>query len=257
MNYLQPSLGELVVCRITKVLDYGVFVELLEYPGVTGFVHISQVASSWIKNIRNFVKENQYRVAQVQNIDTGKNQLDLSFTKVGPSVERQRMEQWKQAKRNQKILERLAKENKWQLKSVQEQIAKPLVEKYSSLQEAFQAIFSEGEKSLGLIEEQYRKPLLEILKKNIEVQKKTVRGVLALSSIKPAGVQDIKKALLDARASTKDAEIEIYYSGSGKYMVRVSSESYKVAERVLKFVSSHAIKEIESLGGKGEFEKSG
>jgi polyribonucleotide nucleotidyltransferase len=48
-----PQVGEIVVVNVDKVLDYGVFCSLLEYPGATGFVHISQVASSWIKNEQN------------------------------------------------------------------------------------------------------------------------------------------------------------------------------------------------------------
>jgi len=69
-----PEVGEIVIGKIVKVLDYGVFMDLIEYEGLQGFVHISNVSSSWIKNIRNFVKEGQIRAGKVTNIDQSKNQ---------------------------------------------------------------------------------------------------------------------------------------------------------------------------------------
>ena len=77
MDY--PERDDLVVVRVSQILDYGVFVELLEFNNVRGFVHISNVSSSWVKNIRNFVKPNQVRVAKVLNVDVTKRQIDLSF----------------------------------------------------------------------------------------------------------------------------------------------------------------------------------
>ena len=83
-----PQVGETVVIKIIKVLDYGAFAELPEYDNLKGFIHISQIATGWIKNIRNFVKEGQMRAAKVQNIDTAKNQIDLNLTKVSPAAQR-------------------------------------------------------------------------------------------------------------------------------------------------------------------------
>ena len=67
-----PDRNELVVVKVTQILDYGVFAELLEYGNAKGFIHISNVSSSWVKNIRNVVKSNQVRVAKVLNIDVEK-----------------------------------------------------------------------------------------------------------------------------------------------------------------------------------------
>src|SRR3989338_5941807 len=105
-----PELNEYVVCKVTKILDYGVFADLVEYQGYSGFVHISQVASGWIKNIRNFAKENEVRVAKVLHVDEEKKQIDLSFTKVSTSDERARLDAWKKMKRAQKLVEIIAKE---------------------------------------------------------------------------------------------------------------------------------------------------
>src|SRR3989339_2184647 len=103
-----PEPGEIIIGRIFKVLDYGVFMELLEYEGLQGFVHISNVSSSWIKNIRNFVKEGQIRAGKVINIDRSKRQVDISLTKVSQNSQREKIEEYRQGKRAQKLVELLA-----------------------------------------------------------------------------------------------------------------------------------------------------
>ncbi|MEC8948750.1 MAG: S1 RNA-binding domain-containing protein, partial [Candidatus Thermoplasmatota archaeon] len=47
-----PEEGEFVIGRVSEVRNHGADVELLEYPGQKGFVHISEVASGWVKYIR-------------------------------------------------------------------------------------------------------------------------------------------------------------------------------------------------------------
>jgi len=127
-----PEVDEIVVCNIVRVLDYGVFVELPEYNNAKGFIHISQVASRWIKNIRNFVKEGTQRAAAVLSINTEKNQIDLSLTKVPSSVEEEKLEEYRQVKRARKMIELIAKQNKMKFESVWEKTADPLIEKYGS-----------------------------------------------------------------------------------------------------------------------------
>src|SRR3989344_179030 len=99
-----PERNEIVVCKISKVLNYGVFVELIEFEKLQAFVHISQVASGWIKNIRNFVREGEIRAAQITGINMEKNQVDASFIKVGLGEQKARINAWKNLKRNQKLL---------------------------------------------------------------------------------------------------------------------------------------------------------
>jgi len=54
-----PNEGEFVICTVIKVQNYGAFVSLDEYPNREGFVHIAEVASGWVKRIRNHIKEKQ------------------------------------------------------------------------------------------------------------------------------------------------------------------------------------------------------
>jgi len=248
-----PEVNEIVVVRVIKVLNYGVFVELLEYGNEKGFIHISQVASGWIKNIRNHVKENQIRSAQVLALDRSKNQIDLSLTKVSSGVQRRKIEDYNRLFRAKKLIEVLAKNKKMSFDEVWENTAEPLLDEFDSLAEAFNEIASTG-KVPSVIKKPWDKELLELIEKNIIIPVKTVKGILELTCFEPDGVEAIKKVLVKAEKETgKDSEI--IYLGSGKYQVKVVSSDYKSAEKKLKDSVEQAIETIAKSNGKGEFKR--
>jgi len=246
-----PEPGDIVVVKIKKVLDYGVFADLIEFEGQSGFIHISQVASSWIKNIRNFVKEGQIRAAKVIKIDKEKDQIDLSLTKVSSSLQRLKIEEWKQGKRTQKLIELLAKENNKSFDEAWKEVAEPLLENYDSLYQAFEEIVLQGESAAKGVGKKWLKPLLEMVQKNIEIPKRVVRGVIELHSSKPKGAEKIKNALIKARDSVK-GDVEIFYKGSGKFLVKSTYTDYKKAEKNLRAVCEKAVALIKK-DGTGEF----
>ncbi|MGN1321035.1 MAG: S1 RNA-binding domain-containing protein, partial [Methanosphaera sp.] len=55
MNKEWPEEGDLIVGTVHKVLNYGAFAKLEEYEGKEAFIHISEVSSGWVKNIRDYV----------------------------------------------------------------------------------------------------------------------------------------------------------------------------------------------------------
>ena len=75
-----PSSGELVLCRVEKINPYSAYLSLQEYSGVEGMVHISEISSGWIKDIRNHLKVGQTVIAKV--IRAEKNNISLSIKRV-------------------------------------------------------------------------------------------------------------------------------------------------------------------------------
>ncbi|MBI4210632.1 MAG: S1 RNA-binding domain-containing protein [Candidatus Diapherotrites archaeon] len=249
-----PEHGEIVIGRISKVLDYGVFVELLEYEGLQGFVHISNVSSSWVKNIRNFVKEGQIRAGKVIGLDRHKKQVDISLTKISPNAQRSKIEEYKQGKRAQKLIEMLAQKVGGSPESAWSEVAEPLLQKYDSLYGAFQKLLVDGEPAAGDVPKKWVGPLIELVESNFEMPEKAVRGRLSVSVAGPEGVEGVKKSLA-AGQRKGGKKVQIFYEGSGMYAVKVTSVDYKSAEKVLKAVSDEVISAALSFGGKAGFEK--
>ncbi|MFB6185156.1 MAG: S1 RNA-binding domain-containing protein, partial [Haloarculaceae archaeon] len=90
-----PEQGELVVGVVDEIEDFGVFVDLQEYEDKRGLVHISEVASGWIKNVRDHVSEGQKVVAKVLEVDTNSQQIDLSLKDVNDHQRKEKIQEWK------------------------------------------------------------------------------------------------------------------------------------------------------------------
>ena len=70
--YEFPEQGELVIATVKNVKNFGAFVTLDEYEDKEGFIHIAEVATGWVKYIRDFVREGQKIVCKVLKVDESK-----------------------------------------------------------------------------------------------------------------------------------------------------------------------------------------
>jgi translation initiation factor 2 subunit 1 len=73
-----PEVGDLVIATIETVTDYGAYVNLDEYDK-RGLLHVSEISSSWIRNIRDFVREGQKVVLKATRLNLEKGHIDLSL----------------------------------------------------------------------------------------------------------------------------------------------------------------------------------
>lgn len=83
---MQLEVGSIVDGKVTGITKFGAFVEL--EGGKTGMVHISEVASAYVKEIRDYVTDGQQVKVKIMSIgDDGK--ISLSIKRVAePSSRR-------------------------------------------------------------------------------------------------------------------------------------------------------------------------
>src|SRR5439155_14476871 len=93
--YDWPDEGDLVVCTVTNVKNFGAFVTLDEYEAKEGFIHIAEVSSGWIKYIRDYIREGQKVVCKVLKVDKEKGNIDLSLKAVNEHQRREKIQEWK------------------------------------------------------------------------------------------------------------------------------------------------------------------
>ena len=73
---MQLKVGEVVEGKVTGITNFGVFVDLGE--GKTGMVHISEVAQTYVNEIRDFVKDGETVKVKIMNIgEDGKISLSM------------------------------------------------------------------------------------------------------------------------------------------------------------------------------------
>lgn len=78
------AVGSIVEGRVTGITKFGAFVELPG--GVTGLVHISEVADAYVKDVKDYLKEQDQVQVKVINIDE-KGKIGLSIKQARPDYE--------------------------------------------------------------------------------------------------------------------------------------------------------------------------
>ncbi|MFQ5800846.1 MAG: translation initiation factor IF-2 subunit alpha [Candidatus Hydrothermarchaeales archaeon] len=250
-----PLAGDLVICTITKVFSHGAFARLDEYEGKEGFIHISEVASTWIKNIRDFVREGQKTVAKVLSVDPAKGHVDLSVRRVGDAQRKNKNQAWKRDQKAEKLLELVAKKTGKTLDEAYDEVGFKLEKEYGEIYAGLEEVSMRGEEALKGIKNEWIKPLLEFVKDNVEFPLVEITGFLELRCPTSDGIERIKNTLVDAREKNRveGVKLDIRYVGSPKYAVHVTAPDYKLAEEVLRDVADDVIDTLKSRGGAGTF----
>lgn len=233
-----PQVNDLVFAKVKKILPYGAFCTLEEYGNQEAFLHISEVAPRWIKNIHEFLREGQHLVCKVHRIVPEKNQIDISLKRVTEAESKRKVQVSRLEKRSAKLFDVAIKQAKSTAVEADE-AKKALEQKYGDLMEAFEVVSEEGEAALeGLkIEKGLAKAILLISQKSIKKTKAMLKEVLKLASYSPQGVEDVKKAIGSIKGSD-DAELGIHYLGAPRYQITITAKDYKQAQKAMDKIHS-------------------
>jgi len=249
-----PEVGDLVIASITKVVDYGAYVRLDEYGGLEGLVHISEISTTWVRNIREHVREGQKVVLKVLRVNPQRNQVDLSLRRVSGREKAEKMLEWKREKKGESILRTAAD----RLKAPDDAVAKVkemIFGKYDNLYYAFEEAIEEGEelfRKLGL-DESWAKALTETARSKIKTERARVRKTVELTSLRADGLEAIRNALLAAKKiRRRGVQVRTYTLGAPRYRIEVLANDYAQAEKVLDEATRQCLETMSSLGGQGK-----
>src|SRR6201988_4539131 len=195
-----PEVGDLVVVTVTRVEDYGAYVKLDEYSGTEGLVHISEVSTRWVRNIRDHAREGQKLVLKVLRVNPQRNQIDLSLRRVTGREKSEKMLEWKKERKAEAILKSAAEKLK-KPEDDAEIIRDTILEKFGGLYDPLEEAIDEGPEALvkaGLAEE-WAQAIVEVSKTKIRLERSKVRGTVAVTCHKSGGLEIIRQTLLGAK----------------------------------------------------------
>ncbi|WP_254537666.1 translation initiation factor IF-2 subunit alpha [Halomarina litorea] len=253
-----PDPGDLVVGNVDEIEDFGVFVDLEEYEDRRGLVHVSEVASGWIKNIRDHVTPGETVVCKVLEVDESSQQIDLSIKDVNDHQRSDKIQDWKNER----------KADKWMSLAFGEDmsdeqyttVANGLLGEYGSLYDGFEQAAIHGKEALDgtdLSEEEIE-ALVATARENVSVPYVNVTGYVQLRSPNPEGVDDVRAALEAAEGNGEvpdEVELSVTYVGAPEYRIKVKAPSYKVAEDALEASADRARDAIAERGGTAQFHR--
>jgi len=107
-----PEEGEIVIATIDKIGDHGAYATLDEYNNVQGFLHVSEIAHGWVRNISKFVKEGEKKVLLVKKIREGRAEIDLSLKQISREQQKRKLLDVKRFEKGKNIIKNIQEKAK-------------------------------------------------------------------------------------------------------------------------------------------------
>jgi len=222
-----PDEGELVIAVVKKIMPYGAFCILPEYNDLEAFIHISEVAPRWIKNIHEFISEGQRHVVSVHRVDREKNQVDISIKRVNEEEKKRKLELIRNEKRGSKLLElaMTAVKLKTDVRVIRDEIESHFPDVYT----CFKEISAEGPEVMKKVDlpKALKEKIIEIAQKNIKKSVVYVDTTITFVCYGSDGINDLKKAL------APQEDVTIQYLGAPKYKISLTASDYKNGQKRL------------------------
>ncbi|MFW9826736.1 MAG: S1 RNA-binding domain-containing protein [Candidatus Thorarchaeota archaeon] len=261
-----PREGEFVVAKVNQVENQYVYVDLIDFKGLEseeharGMIHISEISSRWIKNIRNYVRVGQRVVLRVLRVDPGKGHVDLSLRRVNSAQKENRLKEWKYAVKFENLLQFLTETEgiKLTLDDAYELIGFPVLDLFDSYQESVESLKENGEEilsNIANISNEIKNIFMQIVDENVSISTVSISGKIKLSFNSDNGIEHIKESLIEAKKvidSKSTRSINVHYIAAPYYRLEIVSKDYLDAENIL----SDALEVIEQRVNKyqGAFE---
>ncbi len=247
-----PEVGEIVVATVTRIMDQGAYVTLDEYNNIQGFLHISEIATGWIRNVEKFLKPGEKKVLLVKRVDPRRSEIDLSLKQISSDQKKKKLLELKRKEKESALIENF-KTKSGLSKAETEKIENILVEKFDSIYDAFSEVAAKGISVLeGLNMPQKAVSAIEELSSKMQIPHVEIRGVLELTSTKPDGIDIIKRSLV-AAMENKKVNVSITYMGAPKYRLSITAQNFKDAEKELKPILASVEQVMEKSGGTFKF----
>ncbi|MHA1148821.1 MAG: translation initiation factor IF-2 subunit alpha [Promethearchaeota archaeon] len=262
-----PSEGDFIIGRVKEIQRQYVYVDLIDYEGLeseetaTGMIHVSEISSSWIKNIRNFVRLNQIIVCRVLRVDEHKGHIDLSIRRVNSAQRKNRMKEHKYATKFENLLQFLCDEKNITLDEAYEMIGWPLLEMYGDeYQDTVEELKEHGKELMSRLKnvsEDIKKAFIKIVDDNVKISTVSIVGKLKIILTNSNGIEIIKDALISAKKvipnPKETRKISISYLGAPFYRLEIVTKDYVDAENLLSEALEIVEEKIKEHNGTFEF----
>jgi len=255
-----PNVGEYVVATVREIFDYGAYVTLDEFNDLKAYLPWSEVASRWVKNIRDVIKENQKIVVKVIRVNRNRKTVDVSLKKVPDNEKRRKMFWWKRYLKASRIIELIAERIGKSVEDAYREVVWKLEDHYGDPYLGLEEAVVRGGEALreAGVPEEWVDHIVKEASRHIRIKIVKVRALVHLRSYAGDGVDRIKTVLSTVEeVLSKHAGIKnrVYLLGSPRYVVEVAGHDYKEAEKALEEALEKAREKAEELGVEYRYER--
>ena len=253
-----PSVSEIVICTVKKILHNSVFVVLDEYKDREGIIHISEIAPGRIRSIREYVREGRKVVCSILRVYQERNHIELSLRRVTTSMRIKKNEELKMEQKSEKILEMISRALKVPFAAFYNDVGMKIISKYGSLHACFQLLNNEPGLITELgIDKKIADSISDLVTQRFKPPEVKLSKTLSIKCMSSNGIEVIKRALKKAViiAEAKKYDFKISYLGAPSYRMTITASDYKSANSIMDELVSTVVNDVKSHEGEADIVK--
>ncbi len=258
-----PEVGDVVITRISDVMETGSYAILPEYNNISGYISISEYSKSRIRSIAKIINVNKLVIAQVTSVNKEKQIIDLS-KKIVHGSDINSCKQWYERSKIVHNIVRKCAQKRVSTQSNTSNVASVtdhmlhiyethIWDMYnkSKRQHAYEVLKNiiNDKKPHNLPEDLYL-----ICEQVLKQKTATISGDCELFHVGPEGIDWI----IDVCKTTKQnyPHIKIVYGASGEYVFSITTDNIECGIEDINSIMKYACELIQTkLGGVGKIKK--
>lgn len=192
-------------------------------------------------------------MAKVTQIEPTRGYISLSLKRVKPFIAKEKMSEFKNEKKAEKLLNFAAKDLGKSLEDAYKEAGFALMDFYGGLlYSAFEDAKENGADAIAKsgIPKPWAVKIAEIAEKNLKKKEVLKSVIFSLQTFSPDGINAIKKAL-DIKGKTAEG-VKITYISAPNFKVDIVGADYEEVESKLKAIFKHASDIISKSGGEAK-----
>ena len=224
-----PEDGEIVIATVREVSGHGAYVNLDEYSNRTSFLHISEIATGWIRNVERYVRPKQKTVLKVIRVNKARGEVDCSLKQVSGEESKSKLIEVKKNEKATAFMDFI--KAKLKLSGVQlAEVEERVLQKYDYVYDVFEDVARKGPEVMQKFDlpDEVKKAIEEESGK-IQVPVVKVMGIMEISSRRRDGIEAIKATLAGVQSIITGIRTEVMYAGAPRYRLIVTAENFEVA----------------------------
>jgi len=262
-----PEVGDLVMVKVSRIDDLGVYGALLEYCNREGMLMISELSSRRVRSIYKLVRIGKVYTLVVLGVNREKGFIDLSKKRLDATPE-ERLKydnRYNNAKALNSIISYVASRTQadpnmtsCSMEDLYKMFGFEMLEQYETGNNLFKLAAKNPDQFLERIKipEDIRELVMANLKRKLTPQVVKIRGDVGVTCEARAGIDAIKESFKAAlEVSTKEYPIQITLIGTPLYMVVCSTLDKEEGIIRVKKAIQIIREEIEERGGRLELKK--
>ena len=229
-------MGELVLCTVKKILPHAAFVILDEYNNLEAMLHVSEISSRWVKNIKDHISQGKKIVCKVLEVKPN-GHIDVSLKRVTSAETKRKLNEIKAEQRMEKLIEAIARKFKEDPKKSLEKIGSIILEEFDTLADFSDEIKREGPEIIKELDlpKKWKDELYNQISEQLKAQMVKLCRIIEVSCQEGDAVLRIRKIFekMYDFAKKEGIEMKIKYISSPNYSFEISVKNYKLGESFL------------------------